>query len=351
MLGTTIPCALLSDQELTQRLESIASRERHAVVDLLDHLAEYDSRRLYLDRGFQSLFVYCMQKLRYSEPVAYRRIHAARLLRTYPVIGALLAGGDLHLEGLTLLGPHLTESDHTALLDQARGKSKREIERLVATLHPALPPPDRIRWLRPPATAPESSAAGDLLAQADSPSLPIGGAAAHADSGVCLPKWVRLDFSAREVFWRKVERARALLWHKYPMGRLEDIFERALDDLLDKRDPERRLQRREVALAGGGARPAAKAGRRDRRIPAQLRDAVWLRDGGRCTFEAADSTRCAAVAGLEIDHVVPWALGGPSDDPANLRLACAAHNRLLARRVFGEAAVQSKRGRASDVGQ
>ncbi|MBI5240147.1 MAG: HNH endonuclease, partial [Elusimicrobia bacterium] len=75
-----------------------------------------------------------------------------------------------------------------------------------------------------------------------------------------------------------------------------------------------------------------------RRVPQWVRDRVWERDQGRCSFRAADGRRCGPRAWLEFDHVRPYALGGASDDPANVRLLCRAHNQLRAREMFGEAA-------------
>jgi hypothetical protein len=73
---------------------------------------------------------------------------------------------------------------------------------------------------------------------------------------------------------------------------------------------------------------------RSRHVPAKTRTAVFERDGHRCTFVAADGTRCNATRNLEIDHVQPFALGG-SNEPHNLRVLCAAHNRRAAEHVFG----------------
>jgi len=39
---------------------------------------------------------------------------------------------------------------------------------------------------------------------------------------------------------------------------------------------------------------------------------------------------------LEYDHIRPLSLGGRSDDPANVRLLCRAHNALEARRILGD---------------
>lgn len=135
------------------------------------------------------------------------------------------------------------------------------------------------------------------------------------------------------------ERARRLLRVHTPGRNMETVFGAALEALLEGLDPVRRHARRQARAACRRKNGSSAS----RRIPAAVRDAVWARDGGRCTFVGPDGLRCPAAEWLEIDHIRPFALGGPSDDPSNLRLQCAQHNRLLARRVFGDAAVPSKR--------
>ena len=68
---------------------------------------------------------------------------------------------------------------------------------------------------------------------------------------------------------------------------------------------------------------------------AEVRDKVFVRDGGRCTFTAADGTRCGSKRSLQVDHVRPYVAGG-THKPSNLRLLCAAHNRLAAERTLGK---------------
>jgi 5-methylcytosine-specific restriction endonuclease McrA len=113
-------------------------------------------------------------------------------------------------------------------------------------------------------------------------------------------------------------------------GRMEVVFEAALDSLLDRRDPERRAKRRQVR----NARSSPPSRSDSRTVPQALRDEVWSRDSGRCTFLNTEGSRCPATSWLEIDHIKPYALGGRSDDIDNLRLLCRAHNQLMARRIF-----------------
>ena len=54
-------------------------------------------------------------------------------------------------------------------------------------------------------------------------------------------------------------------------------------------------------------------------IPDDVKQLVWLRDGGQCR-------RCGARAELQYDHLIPVALGGGSS-PENLQILCGPCNR------------------------
>ena len=72
-------------------------------------------------------------------------------------------------------------------------------------------------------------------------------------------------------------------------------------------------------------------------VPAATRRFVWRRDGGRCGYACPQTGRvCGATALLQIDHIVPRALGG-SHEPENLRLRCRRHNLFAAIDIFGAA--------------
>ncbi|MDE0024719.1 MAG: HNH endonuclease signature motif containing protein [Spirochaetaceae bacterium] len=84
------------------------------------------------------------------------------------------------------------------------------------------------------------------------------------------------------------------------------------------------LERHLAALRCFGALPDA----RSRYIPAPVRREVWRRDQGCCSYvDRYSGRRCSSRYRLEIDHIVPFALGG-GEEPGNLRLRCRAHHRL-----------------------
>lgn len=85
--------------------------------------------------------------------------------------------------------------------------------------------------------------------------------------------------------------------------------------------------------SGWGRTKSPRTSRR-RTVSAAVRDAVFERDGGCCSFVGSDGRRCRSTHDLEIDHRQPVARGGP-DSMDNLRVLCAVHNRLEAERVFG----------------
>jgi len=68
----------LSDHALGRELTAAIAREDVSTAVVLDHIAEYDERRLYRDAGFPSMFAYCVEALHRSEEAAYKRIRAAR---------------------------------------------------------------------------------------------------------------------------------------------------------------------------------------------------------------------------------------------------------------------------------
>lgn len=72
------PYSHLSDQELLAVVKRLVDDERHATAALIRSLMELDARRLYLQEGFPSMFVYCTHALRLSEHAAYNRIEVAR---------------------------------------------------------------------------------------------------------------------------------------------------------------------------------------------------------------------------------------------------------------------------------
>ena len=77
--------------------------------------------------------------------------------------------------------------------------------------------------------------------------------------------------------------------------------------------------------------PTPKPCAAGRAIPAAVRRQVWQRDGGRCSYlDRRTGRRCNSRHLIEIDHILPYALGGGAD-PGNLRLLCGARDNAESR--------------------
>jgi 5-methylcytosine-specific restriction endonuclease McrA len=136
--------APLTDASLHSELKRLVGSSNTLTAQLLAHLGEVEARGIHRERACSSLYTYCVYELRMSEDEAQRRCRAARLARQFPILLEMLAEASLHLTGLLLIGPHLTEQNQAELLARARFRSKREIERLVAEIAPSGDVPSRI---------------------------------------------------------------------------------------------------------------------------------------------------------------------------------------------------------------
>lgn len=107
---------------------------------------------------------------------------------------------------------------------------------------------------------------------------------------------------------------------------------------LEKLDPERkekRAQAKKKLKANAEVLSAPEMKVADS-VMAEVRRAVFLRDGGACTYrDPKTGRRCGTRRLLQIDHVKPRALGG-GHELENLRLLCAAHNLHRARKTWPE---------------
>ena len=117
-------------------MKRLAHCERETTAELIAHLMEFDTRKLHLAADFPSFFSYCCEVLRLSEHEAYNRIEVARTARTFPAVLDLLRSGALTQTTARLLAPHLDTHDCADLLAAACGRSKRQVEELIARRRP-----------------------------------------------------------------------------------------------------------------------------------------------------------------------------------------------------------------------
>ncbi|MBI3204349.1 MAG: HNH endonuclease [Myxococcales bacterium] len=321
----------VSDRELRERLTAAVSAERMAAADVIYHLVELDRRQLYREDACSSLYAYCVERLGYSEDGATKRMRVARISQQFPQILDELASGAIHLTGLFLLSGHLTEENVDRLLAEARGKSKRQLEELLARWFPK---PDVAATITPSVPEPAQAELSTMSGAGSSgppPAPPVPAARARVEP--LSATTFRVEFTASAALRDKLEHARNLLSHAVPSGDLAALIERAIDELIAV----------ETKRRSGTGKPRkhrqTKPG--SRHVPVEVQRAVRERDEDQCAFVDAEGRRCSEKRFLTIEHLEPFALGGPTT-VENCCLLCSSHNAYRARQVFGEEHVARK---------
>lgn len=348
---------------LRHEMFALDQQVRGGTALLLAHIGSYDARKLYVPEAYPTMRAFLVGEMKLTEDRASKRIQAARTARDFPVIFEMLADGRLHLTAVVLLSPHLKPENAEELLAAAAGKSARQIveylearvARQLADMSPAL-------GLAPrqndgSAASPQDAVAGSHAARhVISPLVSEHVSSAEPSSSVVspllpqppqpetqpdpLPQAEEL-FPLRLMLPRKghdlLRRAQDLLGHALPSGDPNRVVMRALEALvrqLEKRKFGVTDQKRQVT-----PRRRAKGGRY---IPVVVRNAVYARDGGRCTFVSESGHRCEARKMIEFHHIDEFARGGQATVDT-IQLRCKAHNQYAAEQTYGAEFMRAKR--------
>src|SRR6478609_7254589 len=137
----------LGNSELLAGLSTLVRQSNELTAQVLAHLVELEERMLHLELGFASLFSYCVEALGMSEGAAGRRVAAARVCQRFSGAFERVARGQLHLCALCALASHLTANNATELMDACRGKTRRQVEELLALRFPRPDVREQIRRL------------------------------------------------------------------------------------------------------------------------------------------------------------------------------------------------------------
>jgi hypothetical protein len=142
----------MGSEELLKRAAKLAQTERRITAAFVETLAEIDSRRLFAEEGYASLWEYVTKGLGLSESSAQRRIQAARLLRDEPAVKPALETGTLTLSNAAQLQSFRQRErkrgkthDAGELLKQTESLTQRECEAALIAISPEAMPKERGR--------------------------------------------------------------------------------------------------------------------------------------------------------------------------------------------------------------
>jgi hypothetical protein len=279
-------------------------------------------------------------------------VRVARASRKHPILLEMLADGRLHVSGLAVLVRHLTVDNRDSLLARAVHRSKRQIEKLVADLHPRPDVPSVVRKLpervvTPICPEPPVQEAPGI--PAGMPSSPTLGAPRPVEVPIRLieplrvieplsPSRYRVQFTAGEELHDNLERLRGLLRSEIPDGDIAAIVGKAVRELRQRLEARRFGQTKSPRATSRTASPTHSS----RYIPIDVRRAVYRRDQSRCRFTDAQGRRCPERHDLEYHHRHPFGRGG-GPDLDNICLMCGPHNRYIAELDYGNDVISRRR--------
>ena len=267
------------------------------------------------------------------------------MIKDIPEVFDMLKDRRLTLSAVVQVSSVLSPENKDTLLPRLVGKSRSEIDRIMAEY---VPPRKIIDQAKPtlvkklvivegaPAGASSKSAAG-------APALQLGEMTRHSDGAngpsdktstpevkEVLERMFEIRFAADDELMELIRWMKSHLSHKHPKGASYlEIFKYAIKYLKARED---------LAVQEKPRKSSAKTD--TRYIPKNVKQREWKRDKGRCTFIGSSGKRCNSDYLLQFDHYpVPYARGGPSTVD-NLRLLCAKHNRHTAEHLYGKTHMQ-----------
>jgi hypothetical protein len=274
----------LCDDDLVAGLSELDRAACHVGAAIVAHLVIIKERSIHLARGYSSIVDYCVQWLGCSRDVAYKRSAAVKVAEVHPTVIDSLAAGEMSMSALAVLAPY---RDDAELVRMAMGRSKRQVQKLIAQRHPDADW-NRVQRVRP---------------------VTEGRSA--------------LELTVPDALVELIEHALDLDSHIDPSRDMAALLERAVGAY---------VKQRENAKFAIVDRPRTPNDKDTQTIPAATLRQAYERSGGHCEYVAEDGTRCTCRVFLEADHVVMRALGGGHD---RIRILCRNHNQFAAEVALG----------------
>ena len=232
----------LSDKNLVRRIEEISVKENQTTAELVLHLIEMDQRRLFVQMGYPSLFQYCRRRLKYSEPATNRRISSARAIGKVPELYEALLKKEVSITTISLVAGIINEGNGKDVLHQIRGKSRSEVEAVLARYRPR----DQVReQIKPVVVCRKKQKQGPVqeLGLFSTPNESTFSGEGSDDAEVDELHVFR--FAADNSFLEKYREIEQLLSHKHPCGvGSRALFQELMEFYLKAKSPRLRHERR-----------------------------------------------------------------------------------------------------------
>lgn len=340
----------LNDETLLKDLKQFANQERTLLTQVLYHLKELDSRKLYSSLGYKSLYEYACIELKYSADQAYRRIQAMKLLKEIPEISKKIDSGALSLSNISQAQRLFNEAKSynssfnqrkkIEVLKSLENQSVRQAQIKILELSPSKPlPPETKKQVTPTQVQVNFLMSEELERKLEDVRSLLG-----TKSQCSLAELVELmaEMSVEKLKEKKFGKKRVSNGTSYKAHSKQTLanptssfdktstFDKASSfdqpSSFDLTSPFDHISS-SARTPSSPRSPAAKISLRQtcsenldvkktsaRYLSATLKYQVWQRDQGQCV-------KCKSKRHLNFDHIQPLALGG-GGSLENLRVLC-----------------------------
>ena len=310
---------LTTNQKRIHELAKIAGRNHaRSECEAIEALMQVYIEKIHKAVDRPNLYTYAVEEMKLSEGTAYAMAAIAKRCLEVPEIMPALKDRKVSANKVSRMLSAMTKENARELLEFASRHTTKEVDLKVASINPKAAQKTNVR-----------AVAGDRVR-------------------------ISMDLSIEE--YELICRAREMLAVKSSVG-LKDVVMTSVRELVDRRDPVAKAERAKVRefkrsarsprLVDGSdeaavnfnrsfivAKTAQPKFKSDFKyfsrtpIPAHVRHAVHLRDGGRCTFIGQSGHRCESRLALHFHHIIEVSRGG-SNDPENLVTVCSHHHELI----------------------
>lgn len=328
--------------ELDLYLKDLAKKERELLHSTLETIREIDSRRMYLEMGYSSLFDYLTQAVGYSNASAQRRIDAARLLAEIPQLGAKLQSGELKLNQISMV--------QKAARDVAKSRHQKVTSEVKIALLDAI------------SRQTVQQTQKEIASFFDIPVETFTRQTVQADESV------RVEITLSKESFEKLQRAQALISGAVPDKDVARFIEYVSEKIIQKKTSVKNVTSKQKMKSSAKERPRivnskqnclSLSGQKGQNQKEQMETAtnqkssekrrtflsnafslpMWKRQAHSkqtcCQFKDPITGKvCGSNRFLQVDHKRPrWANG--TNEPENLQILCVGHNALKYRKESG----------------
>lgn len=287
---------------IISNLKELVQKERNLKAEIICYLYVVQKRRIFAKYNYSDIYKFCQKHLGYTEAESQRRISAMFLLTELPEIEEKITQGKLSLTSLSMaqslfrreskLKNAFTKEEKLELLINLENKSTRECEK-------------------------------ELLKHSSEPVL------IKEQTKQISPDLVEYKYIGSTSFGEKIQKLKDLRSNKNNELSTIEIMEELIDKAIKEElsmltpKPENDLKLRRTVSVARQSKNTSYVGKNEKRQ-------VFHKYQNQCSFiDHSINQRCDSQKYLQIDHIIPIAIGGTSAIE-NLRVLCRAHNQRAA---------------------